>query len=193
MRLGLPSFCHTSVCLCLLSLPHWKVSSVRAGTLPCCCLVPGVWSTVRAQRPLSLDAVNAPIPDPVLVALFSLGASVLSCLLTVASGVWEVPGASQSNTDPSGLSASRPGPASLLHISDRLRRHALGKQIIEKITPGWDSWTADLWHVIPTSGVYYQLKDGFPTWASWPHSTSTSHADLRWLPGCLQSHCASEP
>lgn len=87
---------------------------------------------------------------------------MLSCFPGVASWVWEVPGAPEPNTDPSGLSASWPWWASLLHISDRLRRHALGKQIIEKITPGWDSWSVDLRRVIPTSGVLLQIEEWLP-------------------------------
>lgn len=132
---------------------------MRAGSLPCSLLSPQ--SLEHQVCPETLFLRHCRYTDP-LLALFSPGATVLSCLPGVASWVWELPGAPEPNTDPSGLGASWLRWTSLLHISDRLRRHALGKQIIEKITPGWDSWSVDLWHVILTSGVLLQIEEWLP-------------------------------
>lgn len=77
-------------------------------------------------------------------------------------------------------------PVSQQQISDRLGRHALCKQIIEKITPEWDSCTVDLLCVMSSSGFLLQIEEWLPTLnLVATFNLPTHHTDQRWLLGHL--------
>lgn len=72
---------------------------------------------------------------------------------------------------------------SQLCVSDHLGRHALCKQIIEKINPARAAWTFDLSCVILSSGFLLEIEEWLPKLSlAAAFNLATSHADR--LPGC---------
>lgn len=117
--------------------------------------------------------------------LSSLQASLLTC--QPVCEVWGRPISHCLGPAPSGR------PTSLGHISGPLRRHALSKQIIEKITPGWDSRTADLSHVSPSSGFLLEIEEWLPNLslvaAFHLHESCTPHPTCGGSQGASSSGC----
>lgn len=182
--------CHTLSSLCLLSPSPVEGPSTRARILPCSLLRPQHLEHSRCSETpfprccgytspsvLCQGTVSWPLTScPFLPG--SLTAHLPSVFGHLVRGVWSPPA---TRSPPQRLPAK---PVSPWHISARLGRHALCKQIIEKITPeetcGW------LIYHTPSlpRGFYWKLKNASPYE---PRAAFLLPQPCRpsWLPGCL--------